>query len=269
MSTFAGIADLTGRGLIQVTGEDRKRLIHAMSTNHIEQMHPGDQVYAFFLNAQGRILADAWIQCREDHLLLDTEPDVRQKLFEHLDKFIIADDAYLEDVTEQYAVLTDGDRRWYPKRDEKQAEIARLGRVVLTAAEYEIARLERGEPRYGVDIPETVLVQETQRMQAVRFSKGCYLGQEIMERVRARATVHKHLWPLRVEGSVVPEAAAEFFAGDAKAGWITSAAFSRRLGQVVALGYVSAAYEGGAKEMRLRGGAADGAQVLIARPKAL
>ena len=265
MSTFEGIADLTGRGLIQVTGEDRKRLIHAMSTNHIEQMQPGDQLYAFFLNAQGRILADAWISCREDHLLLDTEPEVRQKLFEHLDKFIIADDAYLEDVTEQYGVLTDGEQRWYPKREEKDAEISRRGQRVLAAAEYEVARLEHGVPRYGVDLPETVLVQETQQMQAVSFTKGCYLGQEIVERVRARATVHKHLWPLRVTGEAAPESGAEFFAGETKAGWVTSAAYSTRLGQVVALGYVSAAFESGAKEMRLRGGAADGAQVLIAR----
>lgn len=266
MSETKALADGTGRGLIQVTGEDRRRLIHAMSTNHIEEMQPGDQRYTFFLNAQGRIIADAWVVCGESDLLLDTEAATREKLFAHLDKFIIADDAYLEDVTEQYAVLVDEEgRRYYPRREEKQAEIERLGRPVLTVEEAEVRRIEKGEPRYGVDIPETVLVQETQQMQAVHFAKGCYLGQEIVERVRARATVHKHLWPLRVASEAIPEAHTEFFAGETKAGWITSAAYSPRLKQVVALGYVSAAYSSGAKEMRLRGGAADGAQVLIAR----
>ncbi len=52
----AGLIDLTSRGRIRVTGEDRARLLHAMSTNHIQGMQPGQGVYAFFLNAQGRIL---------------------------------------------------------------------------------------------------------------------------------------------------------------------------------------------------------------------
>ena len=53
--------DLSSRGKIRVTGEDRARLLHAMTTNHISGMQPGEGLYAFFLNAQGRILADAFI----------------------------------------------------------------------------------------------------------------------------------------------------------------------------------------------------------------
>ena len=56
----------------------------------------------FFLNAQGRILGDANLFCFEDHLLLDTEPETRQKLFEHLDRYIIADDVTMEDETETH-----------------------------------------------------------------------------------------------------------------------------------------------------------------------
>lgn len=261
------IVDATGRGLIRATGEDRKRLIHAMSTNHVEGMQPGDRHYTFFLNAQGRILADAWITCGEDYLLIDTEPETRQKLFDHIDKYIIADDVTLEDVTDQLAVLVRSDgERYYPAVAERETAVERLGLPVLSAEEAELDRIEQGRPKYGVDFAENVLVQETQQMQAVHSNKGCYLGQEIVERVRARATVHKHLWPLRIEGSVAPEAGTEFFAGETKAGWITSARYSPRLGKVAAIGFVSAVYENGAKEMRLRGGGADGTQVLIARP---
>ncbi|MDE3195811.1 MAG: folate-binding protein, partial [Acidobacteriota bacterium] len=107
----AGLADLSARGRIRVTGEDRARLLHAMTTNHIQQMRPGDGVYAFFLNAQGRILADAYILCFADHFLLDTEPRTRGPLYEHLDKFIIADDVTLEDVTEQtFCLAVEGPR---------------------------------------------------------------------------------------------------------------------------------------------------------------
>lgn len=261
------ILDATGRGLIRVTGEDRRRLLHAMSTNHVEGMQPGDRHYTFFLNAQGRILADAWITCREEDLLIDTEPETRQKLFDHIDKYIIADDVTLEDVTEQYAVLVRSDgERYYPALGDRDAEIARLGLPAETADEAELERIEQGRPKYGVDFAENVLVQETQQMQAVHSNKGCYLGQEIVERVRARATVHKHLWPLRIEGEVAPEAGTEFFAGETKAGWVTSARYSPILGKVAAIGFVSAVFENGSKEMRLRGGSADGAQVLIARP---
>src|SRR5580704_1650150 len=82
-------------------GEDRARLLHAMTTNHVQQMKPGDGIYAFFLNAQGRILADAYLLCFEDHFLVDTEPETRHKLYEHIDHYVIADDVTLDDVTEQ------------------------------------------------------------------------------------------------------------------------------------------------------------------------
>ena len=97
----AALVDLSSRGRIRVTGDDRARLLHAMTTNHIQQMRPGDGLYAFFLNAHGRILADACVFCFEDHFLLDTEASTRRSLFQHLDQFIIADDVTLEDVTDE------------------------------------------------------------------------------------------------------------------------------------------------------------------------
>src|SRR5713226_4824337 len=101
----AAYLDLSARGKIIVTGEDRVRLLHAMTTNHVQQLKPGDGCYAFFLNAQGRILADANIFCFEDHFLLDTEPETARKLFEHLDRYIIADDVTLTDETATTATL--------------------------------------------------------------------------------------------------------------------------------------------------------------------
>ena len=101
----ARFLDVSARGKIRITGEDRARLLHAMSTNHIQQLQPSQGCYAFFLSAQGRILADAIVLCRPDHLLLDTEPETREKLFQHIDKYIIADDAYVEDVTGQLRTI--------------------------------------------------------------------------------------------------------------------------------------------------------------------
>src|SRR5579875_803555 len=97
--------DLSARGKIRVTGEDRARLLHAMSTNHVQNLAAGDGLYAFFLNSVGRILADAYIYNLGDSLLIDTEPETGEKLMEHLDKFIIADDATLDNETERWALI--------------------------------------------------------------------------------------------------------------------------------------------------------------------
>ena len=69
------------------------------------RLTPGQGCYAFFLNAQGRILGDVNVFCREDCFLLDTEPETRQKLFDHIDRYIIADDVTLEDATGEMATI--------------------------------------------------------------------------------------------------------------------------------------------------------------------
>src|SRR5580658_2910294 len=97
--------DLSARGKIKLTGEDRARLLHAMTTNHIQQLGPGSGCYAFFLNDKGRVLADANILCRPDYFLLAVAPETRQPLYQHLDRFIIADDVTLEDVTDATATI--------------------------------------------------------------------------------------------------------------------------------------------------------------------
>lgn len=255
--------DVSARGRIRATGEDRKRLLHAMTTNHVEQMQPGDTLYAFFLNAQGRILADVWIYCAEDHLLLDVEPEQRRKVYEHLDRYIIADDVTLEDITDATAeIAVEGPKadavprfgavlaasltgqpgfRMVVPAAEKDAVIAALreaGLTEATAEEARIVRIENGVPRYGEDITDSHLVHETQQLHAVHFNKGCYLGQEIVERVRARGQVHRKLYALRIEAQMPPPPGEKVFSGGEEAGVITSAVWSPAQGCVRALAYL-------------------------------
>src|SRR6476660_862165 len=105
LRTSAAWVDLSSRGKIIATGDDRARLLHAMTTNHIQQLQPGQGCYAFFLTAQGRILADANIFVLPDRILLDVEPELREKLYQHLDKFIIADDVTLQDSSGELSTL--------------------------------------------------------------------------------------------------------------------------------------------------------------------
>ncbi|WP_158615289.1 folate-binding protein YgfZ [Acidipila sp. EB88] len=68
----------------------------------------------------------------------------------------------------------------------------------------ESLRVLAGIPRYGVDIEEKTLAQETGQMHALHFNKGCYLGQEIVERIRSRATVHRGIRVFRLSGELPP-----------------------------------------------------------------
>jgi folate-binding protein YgfZ len=271
--------DLSARGKIKLTGEDRARLLHAMTTNHIQQLTPGAGCYAFFLNDKGRVLADANVLCRPEYFLLDAEPEARAPLYQHLDRYIIADDVTLEDATDAIATIAvEGpdaagvlERADSPVPDaayssldwgaslvarlsstgspgffifapmaEKPALISRLEAAGAESADSEAARvvrLEHGKPRYGEDITDRFLAQEANQPQALHFSKGCYLGQEIVERVRSRGQIHRVLQPLTLDANEAPVPGAKLETGG-RAVEITSAAYSPGLGKVVALGYV-------------------------------
>lgn len=257
----AAWVDVSDRGKIRMAGEDRVRLLHAMTTNSIEALKPGDSCYAFFLSAQGRILADVNVFCFEDSLLLDTEPETRTKIYEHLDRFIIADDVTLEDETDSTATIALAgpqagfvsqkvDVKAWPvgigfvllapasEKAALEAKLSAAGAVEASGEALELVELERGKPRYGADLTERFLAQEANQPQALNFSKGCYLGQEIVERVRSRGAVHRLLMPLEIEGSDVPDPGTKITEGAGSVAEITSAAFSPALGKVVALGYV-------------------------------
>ena len=95
------------------------------------------------------------------------------------------------------------------------------------------------KPRYGgEDISERYLAQEANQTHALHFHKGCYLGQEIVERLRSRGLIQRVLKPLEIDRQIPPEPRTKLQIGGAPAAEITSAAYSPALGKVVALGYV-------------------------------
>jgi len=262
--------DLTGHGVISVTGEDRLRLLHAMTTNHIQSLQPGQWRYAFFLNPQGRMLSDVNILCRESDLLLDVEPNTRSQTLEHLDKFIIADDVSLEDITENVAVISlEGPTatdmvavnvglltatpswpisstgapgvRYYVPAGEKVALIAALesaGASAATPEDAEAVRLEHARPRYGTDLTAAHIPHEARLAGAVHFNKGCYIGQEIVERVRSRGRPNRLLTHFEIEGTTPIPPGVKLMVDDKEVGEVTSSAYSPAENRVLALGYV-------------------------------
>jgi len=125
-----------------------------------------------------------------------------------------------------YGVLVDHYELWTPV-----ARLGKLWKALRTAgatpvgsAAVDAFRIAEAIPAFGIDMVERDLPQETSQLRALHFSKGCYLGQEIVERIRSRGNVHRHLRQLELTGSV-PASGTELTAeGGVIAGHITSAA---------------------------------------------
>jgi folate-binding protein YgfZ len=104
----------------------------------------------------------------------------------------------------------------------------------------EMRRILAGIPLYGVDIRERDLPQETEQMRALNFNKGCYVGQEIVERIRSRGNVHRKFTGFLVEGSAGIAVAAKITSDEKDVGEVTSVATVPTPSgeRTVALGYI-------------------------------
>jgi len=148
------------------------------------------------------------------------------------------------------------------------------GAAEVGADSLEAFRIAEAIPAYGVDMLERDLPQETSQLRALHFTKGCYLGQEIVERIRSRATVHRHLRQLELMGPL-PASGTELFAageseGSKASGTITSAATLplKSGARTFALGMVRAQAEAANSVLTYAGGTAKGdARILSVPPK--
>jgi folate-binding protein YgfZ len=138
---------------------------------------------------------------------------------------------------------------------------APLGYAALNAL-----RLEVGIPWFGYDFDDKVIPHEAALESThINYTKGCYTGQEIVERVRSRGHVNRRRVVLQFSGSGVPERGAKLFAGEQEAGYVTSAvAMPLAPGRVVGMGYVRREHNAPASRLRWTGGEAE----VIERPLA-
>ncbi|MBI2526997.1 MAG: aminomethyl transferase family protein [Candidatus Rokubacteria bacterium] len=103
---------------------------------------------------------------------------------------------------------------------------------------WEVLRVEAGIPLYGHDVDETVILPETRLEHLVSYTKGCYIGQEVVARVKYRGHVNRALAGLILEGERVPAHGARILVDGTEIGRVTSAVRSLALGTPIALGYV-------------------------------
>lgn len=288
--TGVGLIDLSHRGVLRITGPDRVTFLHNLVTNDIRSLSPGMGCYATILNPKGRIVADMRVYVLRDSLLLDTEPELPEKLYTTLDRYLIADDVVLENVTERvgslgtygphsstfvrtlfgielpeeehHFILRDfGGGTLLIARNEMTGEVGydlfapmevlvglwetlcekgrSMGIRPVGLHALNTLRIETGIPRYGVDMDEEIIALEARLEQrAISFTKGCYIGQEVVARATYRGHVNRLLSGLQVEGETVPSRGDKVFDDDREVGYITSAILSPTFNRPIALAYL-------------------------------
>ncbi|HJR06092.1 MAG TPA: aminomethyltransferase family protein [Pyrinomonadaceae bacterium] len=297
----AGLFDLSARARIEVSGAEAVQFLNGLITNDVKTLGAGAWMHAAFPNVQGRLLASVRVARvdEEASFLIDTESATHEKVFQTLQRFTLAGDFRVKDVsaeTIQLSLQGAGSRAIVESvfgsapaqiggqqqsasvvswRDGQLVRVlhathtgedgydlvcdARLATVLwdaLTEAgaravgfdAFEVLRVEAGEPRQGIDVTETNVVLEAGREdEAVSYTKGCYIGQEIIARIHWRGHVAKRLAGLVLEGDAELDAApAEGVCVRStegkEIGRVTSSVFSPRLGRRIALGILKYDY---------------------------
>jgi tRNA-modifying protein YgfZ len=275
------LIDLSDRAKFRVTGADRVRFLNGQLTNNILELRPGSAIYACALTAKGKLSADLFVAVTATSNYLDTESILRETLAARLEKYIIADDVILEDVSEEFGLfhLIDpnlasagarasatavssmatgrfliestrfgigGIDLWFPANETEAVE-EELRLNPLDAASAENFRIERGIARWPNELSENVIPHEAGLDErAISYTKGCYLGQEVVSRIKSIGHVNRHLRGL------VPAEEVSLQVGDKlhsaqephkEVGNITSVGWSSSISRPIALGYVRRGFD--------------------------
>ena len=254
------IADLSrDRDRLRISGEDRVSFLQGQCTNDVARLGVGENCYAAFLNAKGKMRGEGHIVCLPDALLVEANPGLAPSL----EKFIITEDVTIEDVSAsmgQWLVMGDVGTNLPAKavRFNHPLGLGVIGEVgsmpATTGAEtLEVLRIEGALPKWGVDMDENTIPNEAGlEARAISYDKGCYIGQETIARIKTYGHVNRRLVQMAVESQAgtrsagsgqasvlpVPVRGDKLFVEGCEVGHVTSTAHSSRLGKLLALGYV-------------------------------
>src|SRR5439155_2026960 len=261
----SGLLDLSERTKLRVTGSDRLRFLNGQITNDVRKATDTVAIGACVLNAKGRINAHIFVSAAPDCYFVDADPELREALLARLERYVIADDVQIEDVTDRLSIfhawssiaptLSDcrivGARRfaepgWDIWNDAAihDAVAQHLSSMfdLLDPSIAETMRLEQGIPRWGRELTEEIIpIEANLEERTVDYEKGCYIGQEVISRIKMSGQTNKRLCGLISLGDIPLKADMKLAVTSAKgkeAGWITSATRSDRIGKEIALGYV-------------------------------
>ena len=235
---------LPARGVLAVTGADRRSFLQGLVSNDVERAGAERAVYAAFLTAQGRFLHDFLMVGQDEMLLLDCEADRRDDLRQRLSRYRLRAKVAIEDRTEALAaaVLAGPEAaslaglgaepgaagpfgggvafvdprlaglgvRVIAPRDGIEAALAATGLAAGGPDDWDRLRLSLGVPDGSRDMPaEKALLLESNldELHGIDWRKGCYIGQELTARTKYRGLLKRRLMPVAFDGPA-PEAGA-------------------------------------------------------------
>jgi folate-binding protein YgfZ len=248
---------LSPRALWRLTGPDRERYLNGQVTNDIAELQDGQTYYAAVCNAKGKMEGDLHIAARGSEFYLEAEADLRESLGGRLEKYLISDDAAFEDVSDQWSLshvfgatpptttmvgfVTPHARFGVPGHDIWHSH---LGAVVVgdsvSSDIIETLRLEHAIPRWGAELTTNTLPPEAgpHMLAAISYTKGCYVGQETIARLKSVGHVNRTLVFLQSSSTAFPAPGTKLMLGESEVGAVTSSGFSPRLEKGIALAYV-------------------------------
>lgn len=247
-----GVAPRPDRGVLAVSGADRASWLQGLLTNDVESLKEGESRYAAYLTPQGRMITDMHVTASGDRLLLDVPATVAATLRDKLDGLIFSEDVAVTDESERLHAWTVVGRDTFTEIIAAAMPAEYSGLREIDFDTFEVIRIERGVPRFLADMhDDTIPLEAGIEDRAISFTKGCYVGQEVIVRVTTRGggRVAKKLvrWLGDPDAEIVPLPDSRLLAIDAVGatkdiGKVTSAAFSPGLERVVGLGYVHRDY---------------------------
>jgi tRNA-modifying protein YgfZ len=257
--------DVSARAKFRLTATDRFRFLNGQITNDLRKGTETVAIEACVLNAKGKMNGHLFVSAQRDSFLVDAEPELRETLQTRLERYIIADDVQIEDVTDQFSLfhvlseksptlehgwIVSAHRFTKPGWDiwsdaaHHDAVFEQLSSTfaVLDSAASEVMRIEQGIPRWGCELTEEIIpIEANLEQRTIDYEKGCYIGQEVISRMKMSGQMNKRLCGLISLGDAPLELGMKLAAPSAigrEVGWITSATHSERLGKEIALGYV-------------------------------
>ncbi len=302
--------DTNWHAVFSLTGRDRAKYLHAITSNNIQALEEGRGTLALLLNPQGHILAELEVYAQAERLLVRSHASVREQTLATLTKYIISSDVKIEDLTEKVGSMAiEGPRgaaivqqacgvalenlpemairnvtighiscqllrrshfggagaefitprNWLPLLWEKLLAAVRahvgepIGMDTLNAL-----RLEAGVPWFGPDFGDAMIPHEAALENThISFTKGCYTGQEIVERVRSRGHVNRKRVALEFSTVEPPLPGTKLRAAGADVGHVTSAAFSPAAGAAIGMGYLRREHFAPGSVVEMDGGTAE------------
>ena len=239
-----GWADLSHRAVISISGKDRLTWLHALTTQHLENLTAGDWKDALILDAQGHIVEQLFLVDDGQTTWIHTEGQRVAPLIEYLEKMKFMLDIEVKDQSSNYAVLRaagladkiGGPYALVPRSELEETKAAfNKSHTQVGIWALEALRVAQGRARLLFEVDHKSIPNELGFINnAVHMKKGCYRGQETVAKVFNLGQPPRKLVLLHLDGSMVamPENGAKLFNNEKEVGYIGTLARHYELGPI-------------------------------------